>query len=117
MLGTVFLDDLRLRTARCQVVRECARAPLLLLCIADSVLLPPSLNAMHFPPADLRATLTDCSYAIAGVLYASVGVLGYIGMSDANTPAGCAAPPGGSSSCAVSSNFLQLFGTTFGNSK
>jgi sodium-coupled neutral amino acid transporter 9 len=58
------------------------------------------------------------AYTIAGALYSAVGVLGYAGYADAQSPASCAWNPStaSSTSCVLSSNFLAMFGTGLGDS-
>jgi len=73
--------------------------------------------------ADARAVGGDMrtAYAIAGGLYATVGVVGYAGLADAGTPAGCAYDAaaaragGGGSPCSLAPNFLAAFGTSLGD--
>jgi hypothetical protein len=51
---------------------------------------PPFLPAPAADPATRRADVS-AGYAIAGLLYAGVGVLGYIGFADAHSAAECSA--------------------------
>lgn len=54
-----------------------------------------------------------CRYLIAGLLYAIVGALGYVGFADAHTAAECSYSPGSDAPCVLKSNFLAMFGTDF----